>query len=190
MFLSVVIGDDRHEVESREDADRLISWVMENAGSGRNAWFALNEVRFDKARPSDESVLMVAMDREAGYGGLVWSVSLSFSRREGIDGCTWVTDNPSPPAGDPKVISDMWTPVFMEPATVLPLPEVRKVLEEFCRARTGDRPSCVGWVKGHMNGSCVELGPGAIPVPTSSTEWDAVLGAVVEQFGPGGVARE
>ncbi|MET8539084.1 Imm1 family immunity protein [Kitasatospora sp. NPDC004799] len=174
-------------METREDAERLITWVMENAGSGRNAWFVFNE---DEAGPSSDSTLMVAMDREAGYGGLVWCVSLRYPKRGGIYACTWVTDNPSPPEDDPKVISDAWTPVFMEPATVLPLPEVRKALEEFCREGTGDRPTCVGWVKGHLNGSRVELGPAATPVPESSTDWDSVLGAVMERFGPGDLPRE
>ncbi|WP_398900972.1 Imm1 family immunity protein [Streptomyces sp. 1114.5] len=34
----------------------------------------------------------------------------------------------------------------------MPVPEVRAALEEFCRMGTGNRPECIRWVCGYMNG--------------------------------------
>ncbi|MET7749740.1 Imm1 family immunity protein [Micromonospora sp. NPDC005367] len=36
--------------------------------------------------------------------------------------------------------------------SVLPLAQVRAAVEEFCRTGTGDRPECIRWVRGEING--------------------------------------
>nr|WP_121175647.1 Imm1 family immunity protein [Streptomyces sp. 1114.5] len=53
---------------------------------------------------------------------------------------------------DPRAVSDPGEPRFHDPRSCLPVPEVRAALEEFCRMGTGNRPECIRWVCGYMNG--------------------------------------
>lgn len=89
-----------------------------------------------------------------GWCGLSSEVARSAG---GIFDHVWVSNNPEPPVEDPKVVSDPWTPVYLDRKSVLPIPQIRAALEEFCRVGTGDRPETIGWVHGHMNGMRMEV---------------------------------
>ncbi|MEV7783177.1 Imm1 family immunity protein [Kitasatospora sp. NPDC088351] len=189
MVLTVLIGDERHYGETQDDADRLISKVMEILQSGRNAWLSIDGHRRDRDGHSDNH-LVVSLNRETGYGGIVWFVSEKYPKRGGIYESVWVSDNTTPPAIDPKVISDLSHPVFMEPASVFPLPDVRKILEEFYRTGTGDRPTCINWVKGHMNGERVERKSDANPAEDSFTGAEALLDDLMKLIESGDIPRD
>ena len=64
----------------------------------------------------------------------------------------WVSDNPAPPDFDPRVLSDPGCPLWYDPRSTLPVARVRAALRELCRMGTGDRPECVQWVHGEING--------------------------------------
>ncbi len=179
MILTVLIGDERLHGETEAEAERLISRVMETLEFGDNAWLTIDHVCRGEGVYADNT-LKVSINPETGYGGLSWQVGINYPKQGGIYSCTWVSDNPEPPAIDPRILSDAHHPVFMEPASALPLPEVRKVLEEFYLTGTGDRPKSINWVKGHMNGERVERGQGVEAAPHSSTDFEAVLGDIME----------
>jgi hypothetical protein len=65
---------------------------------------------------------------------------------------TWISHNPDPPNFDPQVVADPGYPLFHHPRSTLPLDCVRLALEEFCRASSGERPQCIQWVQGELNG--------------------------------------
>ncbi|MFD0276835.1 Imm1 family immunity protein [Kitasatospora sp. NPDC127111] len=179
MILIVIIGDERLYGESEGDAERLISRAMESLEFGDNAWLSIDDRRREAGSYASNS-LKVSINRSTGYGGVIWQVSTSYPKQGGIYAHTWVSDNPEPPTTDPKVLSDVHHPVFMEAASALPVAEIRKVLEEFYRAGIGDRPTCINWVRGHMNGEREERGPGVEPAPESSTDVEAVLGDIMK----------
>ncbi|MEU9079159.1 Imm1 family immunity protein [Kitasatospora sp. NPDC048538] len=54
-----------------------------------------------------------------------------------------------------RVVFDPGDPRFHNPRSCLPVLEVRAALEEFCRMGTGNRPECIHWVRGYMNGYCL-----------------------------------
>ncbi|MFF7459781.1 Imm1 family immunity protein [Kitasatospora sp. NPDC008115] len=178
MILNVTIGDRRFHGASAKDAELLISRVLEGVDFGDTAWISVDDRPLGDGSFASNS-LKVSLNQSTGYGGIIWQVSSGCSRQGGIYAYTWVSDNPEPPAEDPRVLSDPHHPVFMEPASALPLSEVRKVLEEFYQAGTGDRPTCINWVRGHMNGEREELGPGVEPAPQSSTDWYSVASEIM-----------
>ena len=101
-----------------------------------------------------DNYLRVGVNSVTGYGGLVWYVSpkrAEASARE-IDQFCWVSDNPTPPDFDPQVLSDPGSPLCYDKRSALPLSCMREALEEFCRIGTGDRPECISWVHGEING--------------------------------------
>ncbi|MDX2940458.1 MULTISPECIES: Imm1 family immunity protein [Streptomyces] len=169
MILSVSYGSGWHHAETWEEKARLITQVMETLQSegrtgqwytpGEDAWFSLSEERHDDSRPVADNYLRVAVNRSTGYGGLVWGVTEDSPRRGGIHNSVWVSDNPLPPAFDPRVVSDPGYPLFHDPCSTLPVPRVRAAVEEFCRTDTGDRPRCVQWVPGHLNGERLDKAP-------------------------------
>ncbi|MFD4911422.1 Imm1 family immunity protein [Kitasatospora purpeofusca] len=95
--------------------------------------------------------LAVAVNRSTGYGGLVWYVTERNANKGGIYDRVWISDNPSPVKFDPRIVADPGYPLFHDPASAIPLPLVRVAMEEFASGE-GDRPECVAWVPGSMNG--------------------------------------
>ncbi|MFE6869433.1 Imm1 family immunity protein [Kitasatospora sp. NPDC057692] len=156
----------------------MISKVLETLDFGDSAWFSI-----DDQPPAEDNYgsnsLKISVNQSTGYGGVIWQAGAIHSKRGGVYAHTWVSDNPEPPTRDPKILSDPHHPVFMEPASALPISEVRKVLEEFYQAGTGDRPTCINWVRGRMNGEREELGPGVEPAPQSSTDWDSLASEIM-----------
>ncbi|MFJ8746515.1 Imm1 family immunity protein [Embleya sp. NPDC127516] len=85
-----------------------------------------------------------------------------------------MSDNPEPPDLDPRVVSDPCYPLFHDPSSALPIPRIRAALEEFCRAGTGERPECIDWVVGGMNGQRFDRPPIAEFVEDPEIDWDSL----------------
>ncbi len=164
MILNAVIHGRYYHAESRSEKAEIVAEVMENLRSERRdqARISPGEVAslmFADGRHSEsvrdwwpDNTLQVAVNSETGYGGLVWFATQERVTKDGISEHIWVSDNSSPPDFDPRVVSDPGVPYFFDPISALPLDRVRAALEEFCRLGTGDRPECIEWVHGEMNG--------------------------------------
>jgi hypothetical protein len=169
VILSVSYDRAWHHAETWAEMTRLITEVMENLepegrvgqwySPGQDAWFCLAAERLSDERPVGDNYLRVAVNRSTGYGGLVWGFTEESPRRGGVYDSVWVSDNPRPPEFDPRVVSDPGLPLFHDPHSTLPVPRVRAAVEEFCRTGTGDRPECVHWVPGHVNGRRLDRDP-------------------------------
>ncbi|MGW1728044.1 Imm1 family immunity protein [Streptomyces sp. NPDC002306] len=105
-----------------------------------------------------DNYLHVAVNPSSGYGGLIWYVSAERSQgsMDPIFDHTWVSDNPNPPQFDPRVVTDPSFPRFYDLRSAIPIPQVRDAVVEFCRVGTGDRPTCVQWVRGDTHGTRIE----------------------------------
>ncbi|WP_428836559.1 Imm1 family immunity protein [Streptomyces graminearus] len=58
----------------------------------------------------------------------------------------------NPPGFDPMVMTDYYSPSYLDPRNAIPLHSVRKVVEAYLRS-SGERPSIIDWVPGKQNGS-------------------------------------
>ncbi|MFJ3547291.1 Imm1 family immunity protein [Streptomyces rubiginosohelvolus] len=94
------------------------------------------------------SYLHVSVNTSNGYGALRWFSTTPPSGGGGdhINGFVWVSENPNPPTFDPKLILDSSTPLYYPRESAFPVAKVREGLEEFCRARSGERPECIPWM--------------------------------------------
>lgn len=139
------------EVEHRLRSERLDSpWVS----PGEVATFMFAGSRHSRSERGwwPDNALQVSVNSNTGFGGLIWYASQSRIVEGEISEHIWVSDNPSPPDFDPRVVSDPSIPVFFSVRSVLPIARVRAALEEFCRVGTGNRPECIQWVHGELNG--------------------------------------
>lgn len=164
MILNAVIHGRYHYAESLPGVAELIVEVMENlrSESRDSQWVIPGEVAtfmFAEGRHSGgvrdwwpDNTLQVSVNSTTGYGGLVWFATQERASRDEVAEYIWVSDNPSPPDFDPRVVADPGVPQFFDPKSTLPVVHVRAALEEFCRVGTGDRPECIKWVHGEMNG--------------------------------------
>ncbi|MEV1007138.1 Imm1 family immunity protein [Streptomyces sp. NPDC049881] len=164
MILNAVIHGRYWYAESRLEKAGLVAEVMENLQSERRdqSWISPGEVAsfmFAPGRHSEsvrdwwpDNTLQVAVNATSGYGGLVWFATQERATKDPISEQIWISDNESPPDFDPRVVSDPGIPRFFDPRSTLPLDRVRAALEEFCRLGTGDRPECINWVPGEMDG--------------------------------------
>ncbi|WP_203883999.1 Imm1 family immunity protein [Planotetraspora kaengkrachanensis] len=151
-----------HYGESQDEASQLITEVMkglrgeeESDGlywTGDDAWFCLADRRHSNEDQVSGSYLRVAVNRHTGYGALIWLVDQADPRKGGVYDSVWISDNPESPDFDPRVVSDPGYPLFHDPSSTLPVAQIRAALEEYCRAYTGERPECISWVEGHLNG--------------------------------------
>ncbi|MFE4516724.1 Imm1 family immunity protein [Kitasatospora sp. NPDC056783] len=186
MILTVQINHDEYRPGTRGEEDGLIERVIKELDFGENASFVL-----DANRPGDhiypDSVLTVSINRSTGYGGAVWYSGENYPKQGGIYESVWVSDNPSPPEIDPKVLSDVHVPVFMDPASVIPLSSLRQVIEEFCRAKTGDRPCGIQWVKGRIGGERLDRAE-MEPVSETHSGAHSLMGALRAHFWANGSA--
>ncbi|MFE7927531.1 Imm1 family immunity protein [Streptomyces sp. NPDC057456] len=164
MILNVDIHGKREYAETEKDVSVLITEVIENLSfeqvdspwvdPGEDAWFMWADRRLtERERPDNH--LRVAVNSSTGYGALVWFFNGERAERvnNSISNNIWVSNNPTPPSFDPRVVSDPGYPLFHDPLSTIPVSEVRRALQEFCDAKTGDRPACIEWAKGEMNGT-------------------------------------
>ncbi|MFE4826697.1 Imm1 family immunity protein [Streptomyces sp. NPDC056672] len=164
MILNAVIHGRYYYAESWSEKAGIVAEVMENLRSERRdqPWISPGEVAsfmFADGRHSEsvrdwwpDNTLQIAVNSETGYGGLVWFATQERVTKNDIAEHIWVSDNPRPPDFDPRVVSDPGVPYFFDSRSALPLDQVRAAVEEFCRLGSGDRPECIEWVRGEMNG--------------------------------------
>ncbi|MFI6495504.1 Imm1 family immunity protein [Streptomyces sp. NPDC050564] len=166
MILNVVFRGDYLYAEGESEMSALIGNIMDDLrwertdldwiSAGDDAIFSLADGRHtnDTFDWWPDNYLHVAANASTGYGGLIWYVSAerAESAEDDISEDTWVSDNPNPPHFDPRVVADPGFPRFHDPRSTIPIPLVRKALEEFCRVGTGDRPKCVQWARSDTHG--------------------------------------
>jgi hypothetical protein len=163
VILNAIIHGSYYYADSWPEKIELIREVMQNLRSercdtpwidaGETAWFMFADRRHSESTRDwwPDNTLLVAVNSVTGYGGLVWSANQDRVEKDEISKYVWVSDNPSPPDFDPRVVSDPGVPYFFDPKSTLPLDRVRAALEEFCMLGTGDRPECIRWVRGELN---------------------------------------
>ncbi|WP_352231334.1 Imm1 family immunity protein [Actinomadura sp. NBRC 104412] len=117
---------------------------------GEEACFSFSERRLSHSNAVAGSYLRFAVNVTTGYGGLIWNLDQIVPGKP--EDRIWISDNPEPPDFDPRVVSDPGYPLFHDPRSTVPLAHVRSALEEFCHVGTGDRPNCIRWVRGELNG--------------------------------------
>ncbi|MEU8701652.1 Imm1 family immunity protein [Streptomyces sp. NPDC048680] len=145
-------------LETRSEVREYLD-VLFAEGPQRKSFADLTfQVVHGREDPADDNVLSVGINFSSGYGGLLWycdgMLARQVSAEVGHDVAyhAWVSLNPTPPHSDPKVLSDPSCPTFFDRISVLPLPSIRSVVEEYFRKGTGFRPTQVQWVKGHYTG--------------------------------------
>jgi hypothetical protein len=164
VILNAVIHGRYYYAESWQEKESIITEVMGNLRFERRdqSWVSPGEsasLMFANGRHSEnvrdwwpDNILQVSVNSETGYGGLVWFATQERVRKGEISEFIWVSDNPSPPDFDPRVVSDPGVPYFFDPRSAIPLDQVQAALEEYCRLGVGDRPECIKWVEGEING--------------------------------------
>ncbi|MGW3098300.1 Imm1 family immunity protein [Streptomyces sp. NPDC001102] len=167
MILNAIVHGERVYAETLEEAAGLIEEVMQNLSferiggpwvdPGEDAWFMWADKRLGESERPDNH-LQVAVNSSTGYGALIWFVTGEYAERlnNEISNSIWISDNPTPPEFDPRVVADPGFPTFHDRRSAIPVSLVRRALEEFCRAGTGGRPECLGWVRGEMDGTRLE----------------------------------
>jgi hypothetical protein len=156
MILNAFFGRRWHHAEASDEVPMLIAELMATLkhedtsnwwlSPGDEAWLCFLNRRLEGMNFLGESgrFLRVSLNTPTGYGAMIWV------DRE--NGNVWVSDSPSPPAYDPRVVADPHYPLFHDPDSALPLEQFKTALEEFCYAGTGERPASVRWVRGDMSG--------------------------------------
>ncbi|MFF0205954.1 Imm1 family immunity protein [Streptomyces sp. NPDC005017] len=137
-------------ISSLRGWDRESEWVS----PGTNAWFSWSDHRIVDPADMPTNTLIVSLNKETGYGGLIWFVTAEYpgAEEDEVLANIWVSDNPHPPSGETEVVAEPGEPYFFESRSVLLIDEVKAALDEFCRVRTGMRPECVQWTPGEVSG--------------------------------------
>lgn len=91
--------------------------------------------------------LYVSVNSKNGYGALRWWTNNIPDKAPADDPSrlVWTSKGEIAPPFDPELIADPGGPRYYSPAAAIPLAQLRKALEEFCRLRTGERPTCISW---------------------------------------------
>lgn len=105
------------------------------------------------------SMLEVSANLKHGLGGVVWSVWEDARRfkknpedpQDDLGDHFWLSDSRNPPNFDPEVLVDHQGARYFDPRGVLPLSEIREVVEEYFRL-LGNRPTRINWVSGTQDG--------------------------------------
>ncbi|MET8063393.1 Imm1 family immunity protein [Micromonospora sp. NPDC005313] len=119
---------------------------------GDDAWFMIGDRKHESETDLPDNFLRVSVNWATGFGGMVWFLSSDSSTTSSVGDSVWVSNNPQPPDFDPRVVADPGGPVFHDRRSALPISQVAEVVERFCIAATGDRPSGVDWVQGDVAG--------------------------------------
>jgi len=182
MFLNAYVDDQWHNAETAQEVTSLLSEVIAAlkhesdhplgaVNPGTIAVLCFADERFshkDWGTNGAKGNLVIAVNKETGYGALMWDWGPG-------DDQVWVSDNPEPPDFDPRVVADPGYPLFHDPASTLPIQKFREVLEEFCFAGTGERPTGVRWVRsdpcGRREDRLYPLDWGDTPSPEEFASW-------------------
>lgn len=99
-----------------------------------------------------DNLLLVAVNNGTGFGALTWCVRETHPAPRHLHEHIWISDNPDPPAFDPRVVAEPSEQAFHDRRSTLPVAKMLEAIEEFCRVGTGDRPESIGWVPGDLEG--------------------------------------
>ncbi|MFG2088518.1 Imm1 family immunity protein [Spirillospora sp. NPDC048824] len=126
---------------------------------GTQASFMLSAPHRVPHRDRWDSSLDVTINARTGYGALRWMVSADtvVPVDPEVADHLWLSDNPDPPRTDPSVFADPWLPSYHYPNSTLPVAQIRAAVEEFCRTRTGQRPTCIDWTPGEWAGHRLDM---------------------------------
>jgi len=151
--LQYVLNKERLVASSAEEAQLLAISALRETGRRREVGvFGFLDGGESDLRPKWPSrQLRLAINLDTGFGGLIW-YALHRSTEDPLSQRVWVSDNPTPPDFDPKVISDTHVPIFLARRSVLPMLRIEEAVEEFCLGGTGARPESIDWAEGQVNG--------------------------------------
>lgn len=166
MILNAVFNSELHYAETLEEMLLLVAEIIEKVSSedttevdgsryyspGATAELGFSEYRHAGGVDFPDNYLKVSVNKDTGYGALVWCVDSTSPLKGGIFDFSWVTDNRHPPSIDPRVVGDADSGVFHDSRNVLPINEIVQALREYCLAGTGLRPESVRWAKGDLSG--------------------------------------
>ncbi|MET7395175.1 Imm1 family immunity protein [Dactylosporangium sp. NPDC005572] len=169
MIVNVKFDFEWIHAESADEIHALISTIFRSLRSerlvdGRHwapgdvASFMISDKVHDHLTDVPDNLLLVAVNNDTGFGALIWCVRETHPAPSKVRRHIWVSDNPSPPAFDPRVVADPGEGAFHDRRNVLPVAKVREVVEEFCRVGTGDRPESINWVCGGLDGVRLDAG--------------------------------
>ncbi|MFJ7159222.1 Imm1 family immunity protein [Streptomyces sp. NPDC101118] len=161
----MIVAGTTHEgtfyARSEDEVNALIDHIMEDLPQGSTTpdGFAImpekavvSIVKGKYPEETDErwasNCLYVSVNTGTGYGALRWYLlePVEGSGEDHISRFIWTSGSATPPSVDPRLIMDSGTPTYYPPEAAIPIAKVREALEEFCRARTGDRPECIDWL--------------------------------------------
>lgn len=180
MILHLSFDGDEKYPSDWEETDRLISEALHFISPketrngehvvGGQASFCYTEA--SGRHPS--TYLFVAANELSGYGALTWCTNGRPPRQGGIYDYAWISDNPNPPESDSRLVSETYHPRFYDRASAIPLTQVRAAIEEYCRSGTGERPECVNWTTGEIDGRRHDRPPFEDEAPDgySEPDWD------------------
>lgn len=162
MILGITVGRERHRRDTWEEISPLMLDVLKRLKAerrvgewydpGEDAWFNFYDQPAHYEKDTPDSCLRVAVNNSTGFGALIWCVTKGSVRKGGVYDSVWVSNNPAPPSFDPRVVADPGYPLFHDPHSTLPLTRVHAAVEEFCRSSTGERPDCINWTVGQLDG--------------------------------------
>ncbi|MFJ1796820.1 Imm1 family immunity protein [Kitasatospora griseola] len=157
MILEIEFNGENRRPSDWIETDKLISEAIRFISpdkvtggvyiGGSTAWFS---TRNPQAK-NPSAYLRVSANDMSGYGALIWITDGQPPRKGGIYDHIWISDNPAPSNIDSWLMSDPYLPTYHDPASAVPLPQIRAAIEEFCRSE-GERPECISWVTGQYNG--------------------------------------
>src|SRR5689334_22366974 len=136
MILDVTCNDRRWFAETDTEVFTVVAEVLaslqgwnksgENWHPGTIAWFSWSDRQHMGDADMPNNFLVVSLNRESGYGGLIWFVNAGYpglETDEVLDNI-WVSDNPYPPDFDTEVVSNPGEPYWFDPLSMLPIGEI------------------------------------------------------------------
>ncbi|MFJ8601360.1 Imm1 family immunity protein [Streptomyces shenzhenensis] len=160
MRLAVNLRGKRRNLRDDEEVSTVLDEFFRD-GQCVESDVAATWLTLDDRGEDPVSILEVSANLKTGFGGVVWHAGGREAERleretgNDIGRYFWVSDSKEPPESDPDVLSDAHVPSFFDPRGVLPLREIRKVIEEYCQLR-GARPTRICWIAGNQNGTRLE----------------------------------
>ncbi|MEV6201512.1 Imm1 family immunity protein [Streptomyces sp. NPDC051771] len=134
---------------------------------------SVNRANGIRAAQNFDSYLHAAVNQQTGYGALMWLLTpgSSLSVEVATAAHVWISDNLTPPDVDPYVISDSDLSRYHHPHSTLPASAVRAAVEDFCRAGTGMRPSCIEWTPGDLSGRRLDVPDVKVSIAYCDDPW-------------------
>ncbi|MFJ5123397.1 Imm1 family immunity protein [Kitasatospora sp. NPDC088548] len=175
MILEIQCGDDRFRPQKDEYGERLISSLIDRLTPpsprhpGDELWFSMRDEDSGQA----VSFLRVAVNNATGYGALIWSPNGTAWKTGGIYDSVWISNADKAPDGDPELVSDPGYPLYHDPASAIPKSLAREAISEYFDSGTGERPECISWTRGEMNGQRADRPPIVQDVTDLEPDWDS-----------------